>query len=233
MAGVVGLGTRGAGPLFELAMIGRYGPAMRPRHTVLVFFAGNDWENLQREKMVPWLREALNPDADFGAPLPDPVILDHAAEITRAWWRRSDEGLEETLRRRSMLRNFLALQQTALQLGLHYPRDTHEQPVFEETLRRAAQLVERWGGDLSVAFVPEMDRYIGALDQQFIHEELASRVALAAAAAGAPLIDLAAAFAGDPDPARLYALDGHFTAEGAALAAQTIAQALAAAETDR
>lgn len=78
-----------------------------------------------------------------------------------------------------------------------------------------------------------MDRYIGALDQQFIHEELASRVALAAAAAGAPLIDLAAAFADDPDPARLYALDGHFTAEGAALAAQTIAEALAAAETDR
>src|SRR3546814_4332558 len=66
--GTIGIGSRGSGPLFELAMLGRYGPHLRPKSVVMAFFEGNDWENLDDELKQPYLRQALARAARFGSP---------------------------------------------------------------------------------------------------------------------------------------------------------------------
>ena len=61
-----GMGMRAAGPLLELAFIGRYAARLQPDYVIMAFFEGNDWQNLSREKVTPWLRESLDANADFG-----------------------------------------------------------------------------------------------------------------------------------------------------------------------
>ena len=65
---VASLGIRGNGPLLELAALGRFGPELKPKHVVMAFFEGNDWENLRSELKFPSLQAALSPGADFGTP---------------------------------------------------------------------------------------------------------------------------------------------------------------------
>ncbi|MEW4462192.1 SGNH/GDSL hydrolase family protein [Roseibium algicola] len=221
-ASILNTASRGAGPLYELAVLGRYGPHFRPRITVLAFFEGNDWENLSVETEQPWLHEALAPEADFG-----PIELDAArrADATRiitGWWQGTAATLEEYLSRRAYLRNFLALQETASILGLHYPKAASDNPVFEQILHRMKQIADGWQGRVVVVYIPALDQFGGVFPHGFLSAPLRENVARAAESAGLGLIDLTPTFRDYPSPLGLYAPDAHLNAEGAALAAGTI-----------
>ncbi|MCB1355580.1 MAG: hypothetical protein KDK53_03475 [Maritimibacter sp.] len=219
---VVNTASRGAGPLFELAVLGRYGPYFRPDVTLMVFFAGNDWENLLHETAFPWLAQAFEPDADFGPVEWTEDQLAETAEIVDTWWQGTAASTSELFQRRAVLRNFFALQQTASVLGLHYPKKTPQNPEYERTLRRAAEIVDGWDGRLVVAYVPPVARYGGMFDHKFVHEPLHRMVLEAAGAAGVPVVDLTGVFDAQPDPRALYAADSHFNPAGARLAAEII-----------
>jgi len=53
------IALRGSGPLFELAMLRRTVPLLKPKKIYVAFYEGNDWANLEQELLTPWLREAL------------------------------------------------------------------------------------------------------------------------------------------------------------------------------
>lgn len=228
---VVNTGSRGAGPLFELAVLGRYGPAFRPRTTLMAFFEGNDWENLENEARVGWLAGALDPDADFGSPRWTAAELQAAEPVIAGWWAAGAASVEELFRRQSMLRNYLALANTAQVLGLHYPKAMAPNPGYAPLLRRAAEITQGWGGRLVVVYIPAHDRYAGLFPHDFVSEDLRRMVHDAAADAGLSVIDLTEAFALHPDPTSLYAPDSHFSTAGAALAADAIAAGLARLDT--
>lgn len=223
---VVNTGSRGAGPLFELAVLGRYGPLFRPRTTLMAFFEGNDWENLEHEAGVGWLARAMAPGADFGPPGWTPADLQAAEPVIAGWWAAGAASVEELFRRKSMLRNYLALANTAQVLGLHYPKAMAPNPRYAPLLRRAAEMTQGWGGRLVLVYIPAHDRFAGLFPHAFVNEDLRRMVQDAAAAAGLDMIDLTEAFARHPDPRSLYAPDSHFSARGAALAADEIAARL-------
>ena len=227
--GTIGLGTRGAGPLVHLATLGRYGPKLKPRTTVITFFAGNDWENLANERTMPWLRPALARDATFGPPKTEPAMLRRARAQVAGWWTKADRGIGEVFARRKVVRNFLALQQTALHLGLHYPKAQPDLPEFEQILRRMREIAAGWDGGVVLVYVPPVDRYAGVLDARFVHDRLRHRVLAASGRADVPVIDLAAAFDGHENPNGLYAPDSHFSTAGAKMAARVIADGVARA----
>lgn len=220
--GTVALGTRGSGTVFQLALLGRYGPDMRPPVTVIVFFAGNDWDNLTGEKHTNWLDDVFVPGTDFGPAVLQPARFDAAEKVIASWWNEREPPVGELFRSRAMVRNFAALHQTALLLGLHYPAGTADQPVFAQALDRAKNLVAEWDGALVLAYISPIDRYAGLLDTGFVHDPLRSRVVDAADAVGVDVIDLTLAFDAAENPMSLYAPDSHFSPTGANLAAETV-----------
>ncbi|MCV6825434.1 MULTISPECIES: hypothetical protein [Halocynthiibacter] len=218
-------GSRGTGPLFHLAVLGRYGRELKPPHTIFAFFEGNDWENLKREKTFPYLKEALDADSDFGETQLSPQMQEAANSVIERWWAETTGGTAEVLSRNSVLRNFLALQKTAGQLGIHYPRAATEQPIYNEIIKAAKGLVNEWDGELSILYIPAADRYAGLFDSGFAFNQH-KLVSIAAEEAGVPVIDLSEVFKATEDPFSLYALDSHFSRAGASLGAKTVAEYL-------
>lgn len=225
-ATVVNTGSRGAGPLFELAVLGRYGPIFRPKTTLMMFFEGNDWENLQEEGKLEWLAKAMDRDADFGPPGWAPADLQAAGPIISRWWAEGAASMSELFRRRSMLRNYLALANTAQVLGLHYPKAMDPNPQYALLLRRAAEITQSWGGQLVLVYIPAHDRFGGLFPHAFVSDDLHGMMQDVVADVGTPMIDLTETFARYPDPLSLYAPDSHFSVTGAVLAAEEIGKRL-------
>jgi hypothetical protein len=217
-------GTRGTGPLFQLALLRRWGPELQPPETLFLFFEGNDWTNLERELSLPYLRAFLDGAVSPGQTRPDPETLGAAAPIISRWWeeyqaRNVDPG-------RAWVRNFLALQQTSAVLGLHYPRGFPELPEYERLLVVARSIVAEWGGRLSVVYIPQVDRFIGLFPNAHAFDGLRTLVRDATEAADVGFIDLTVPFAATPAPLSLYAADSHFSEAGALLSASVIVGSL-------
>lgn len=217
-------GSRGAGPLFELAVLGRYGPYFKPKVTLMAFFEGNDWRNLRREYQINWLREALAPDVEFGAVEWTEEQRNSANAIIAERWQETDVSYSSLLRRRQVLRNFFGLHKTAAALGLHYPAATPGNPVYEEVLLKAKQVTESWGGELVIVYLPYVDRFGGLFNHGFAHSSIHEMVTDAARKADVDLIDITPAFMAHEDPRSLYAPDSHFSEKGAVLTAETVLQ---------
>lgn len=220
---VINTGSRGAGPLFELAVLGRFGPAFRPKVTLMAFFEGNDWENLENEALISWLDEAMDPAADFGPVGWTRAERQAAAPVIAGWWAAGGGSLWELFRRQSILRNYLALVNTAQVLGLHYPKAMAPNPLYGPLLRRAAEITGSWRGRLVIVYIPAHDRFAGMFPHAFVSEDLRRMVHQAAEQAGLTMIDLTDTFEQQADPKSFYAADSHFNAAGATLAAEAIA----------
>ena len=220
----VTFGIRGNGPMLELATLGRFGPIIRPQHVVMAFFEGNDWENLQKELEDPWLRAALGPTADFGAVETGAVAAGAALAKHRDQLNAREVTFADLFLRRETLRNFVALQQTGTLLGLIYPKVPREMPEFREIIARAKTLTQSWGGEFSIVYIPQVDRFLGALPVDGAFDQLRDKVLADAAAVGIDVIDLREAMRAHPDPKSLYGPDSHFDEDGAEFAARVIAR---------
>ncbi len=218
-------GTRGAGPLFELAVLGRIGPEISPKVTAFIFFAGNDWDNLSSELNTPWLTEALNVESNFGSPKPPKALIEKSNRVINRWWRDADFSVYGILSKRKsrFVRNFLALQYTSMVLGLHYPSGSLDKPEFDDILNRASQIVSNWNGNLILVFVPSVDRYVGVFQRGIAHDQLRELVLSSAEREGVATVDLTTVFEESDTPKLMYAADSHFSKEGARVAAQAIA----------
>ncbi|NWG92540.1 MAG: SGNH/GDSL hydrolase family protein [Parvularculaceae bacterium] len=220
------LGFRGNGPLIEYATLGRFGPSFRPKLTAILYYAGNDSENLETEIETPWLRNALAPGADFGELSPSAGQIDAARRAVAGFW--GGDGVATKTYEARLWRNFFAMSHTSAVLGLHYPATPKALPQYEAVLKKMRELTGSWGGDVVVLYVPRAERFRGALPNEFAFRVNERHVTDAASRAGVDVINLASEFKRQGDPRSFYASDGHFSEKGAALAARLIAERAAA-----
>jgi hypothetical protein len=223
--GSIGMAVRGNGPLLELAALGRYGPALRPRHVIIAFFEGNDWRNFGLELRLPWLRSALTPGVAFGPVPAQATTLGRAREVAERSAAREITAWAVVARGQNV-RNFFALKHVTTALGLLYPRARRPHPEYVEVLRRAKAIAGSWGGRLSLLYIPRPDRFIGLLPRDFAFEPLRADMRAAAREAGVAFVDLVLRFVEDEAPRGFYAANGHFSEEGAERAAQILAEHL-------
>ncbi len=224
-----GIGMRGGGPLYELALIGRYGTQFQPDWVVMAFFEGNDWQNLRREAATPWLAEALTLNAEFGQPDVSPQQVDLAQDVISDWWTQ-DTSSGDVITRSSFVRNILGLNQVWGSLGLDYPRITRDQAIYGDVLARAKAVTQSWGGNFILVYIPQGVRYRGLLDKSFLYDELRNDVLEAARANGVEVVDLAQIFADAEEPQQLFAADGHFSPAGSAVAASALEDKISSLE---
>lgn len=218
----VGLALRGSGPLFELAMLKRFGTALQPKTTVIVFFEGNDWENLENELELNWLTKSLEPNADFGPANMSEGQLEKMRLFVSAYHKKRIPTYDVFIKK-STLRNFLALHQTFSILGLSYPKVAQPQAEYLHVLKRAQDVVSEWNGKLKLVYLPQADRYSGLLNRNHAYDSTRALVLIAARQAGVDVIDLTDKFWRTNDPAGLYADDAHLSERGAAEMARVLA----------
>jgi len=222
---VVSLGTRGAGPLLELAMLGRFGPVVRPDWTVIIFYEGNDWENLATELNKPWLTEALQPKPDFGPTTVGPEAIARVRAQIARWENAGPVETIDVIQRGNVPRNFLALHQTWSRLGLAYPKSANAIPQFAEILERGRALTSRWGGRIAILYLPQSTRFMGLLPNGFAYDPMRSKVLEAAQHAKVPVIDLTPHFEAHPTPIALYG-ENHLAPAGADMVAKVLSAGL-------
>lgn len=229
----LGLGMAGSGPLAMLAEVREYLPALRPRTVVWCYFSGNDLLDLRRERTHPLLAAYLAPGHAQGLAARQPAL-------DRALTEFVDGSLLPRLRlltrRRLDFRRALALREVRTRAGLAladpYALVPTEEEIalFARVLREARDTVRGWGGRLLFVYLPEWPapaRQLGEREYVKGRAAAAARVRALVREQGLPLVDVEAAFQGEPQPERLYACPGcHYGPAGYALAARAILQAL-------
>jgi lysophospholipase L1-like esterase len=227
------LGVSGFGPLLELATLTEYLEHARPRIVLWLFYEGNDLnEDLPHEARAPLLRRYLD-DPRFSQDL-----IHRAGAIRGALRRYLDSDLAATTARMDFawvrllklatldrLREAVGL--GALQIGYNAGDMQAELALFARIMRAARGRVHGWGGTLYLVYIPESDRYLSRFGDSAMRKDISDGVRRVARQQGISLIDLAAAFARQPDPGSLYSYPGgHFNVAGYRLAAEVIARAL-------
>ncbi|WP_336970121.1 hypothetical protein [Sphingobium aromaticiconvertens] len=218
---VLSLGSRGAGPLLELAMLGRFGPVRRPDWTVIIFYEGNDWQNLANELRTPWLVEALGPAPNFGSSTIRPKAIQAARAQIARWDNEGPVDTIDLIKQGNVARNFLGLHQSWVRLGLGYPKSAPEIPQFALVLQRARTVASGWGGRTAIVYLPQSTRFMGLLPNGFAYDSMRRKVLKAAQHAGVPVIDMTPHFKATPDPIALYG-ENHLSPAGADMVANVL-----------
>jgi hypothetical protein len=230
---VINLGVGGNGPLLELATLTEYLEILRPPIVLWAFFEGNDInEDLPFERRAPVLMRYLR-DQGFSQDL-----FRRTHEITTALrayldtnliaaMDRVDDPSENLLRYLSLDRVREAVGVGPVQIGFNSGDLTEELSLFDEVIGVADARTRGWGGHLYLVYLPESDRYLSRFGDSAMRRAIYEGVTAVAIRRGIPLIDIARAFAMDPDPGSLYAYPGaHFSPKGYGRAAEIIADAL-------
>jgi hypothetical protein len=227
---VVTLGSAGAGPLIELAILREYATQLKPKILLWVYYEGNDLPDLKSEQTSATLRKYFTDD-NFSQnligrqPEIDQVLSSYVEQVSR------DE------RERNQLRFKLldAIRLTALRsrwaiVAASYdtPDDVAAVPGedFTAVLRKANERVRDWGGRMYFVYLPSQGRYANRVNEKtYWHRQ---EVLDLVRGLNIPLIDAQQVFAAHPDPLSLFPHRrlGHYTPEGYRLVAEYIRQRL-------
>lgn len=242
----VNLGYSGNSPLFELATLAEYGPALRPR-TVLWLYFENDlsWFDLGQSRRTPLLMRYLEPGPHQGLIDRQPVIdrrlaallgsavaqPDDHGPVTRLADLREGPGRRLlSLARLETLRRRLA----SLRGAVRPRREPPDYALFARVLERAKRIAAGWGGELVVVYLPGVWNFDPhARGPAFADPEGRERVREIARSRRLRFLDVQAAVDRHPDPLSLYAYPGdsilgspHMNGDGYALVARVIGEAL-------
>jgi hypothetical protein len=249
----VNLGYTGHSPLFELAALVEYGPTLRPRTTLWLYFENDlSWFDLERSARSPLLMRYLEPGfsqhlverrEEIDARLEALVERDFAgAEDLRA----AEHAVLREPSRLAGLRSQLRLEQLRRVLGRMRPRPRADAvperfALFQAILARARAVTAQWEGELVVVYLPgvwSFDPFVGLPGWTGPHVRDAVRAE--AQRQGLAFVDVSAAFAAHDAPLSLFAYPGqsalvgapHMNAAGYAYSASVLEKALVARSPD-
>lgn len=245
--GTVNIGYSGHSPLLELASLVEYGPTLRPKTTLWLYFENDlSWFDLGRSARSPLLMRYL--ESDFTQDLiARRSEIDAQLMALLASELEPGEGPPAAQRssspfasRLESLRSLLELRHLRIVLGRARPRlpvdpDPASIELFGEILARAAAVTSSWEGELVVVYLPGVwshDPFVGipSWTGPPVREAIRRRVV----ELGLEFVDVEEAVADHPAPLSLYAYPGqsdlvgapHMNAAGYAFCAEVIGAAL-------
>ncbi len=241
----INLGANGNGPLSALAGLMEYGAVYQPKKVLWFYFEANDLGDLLIERDNPILARYLSGDFSQNLIARQDSIDAHRRDYVEALLTDVQQGRRQQAWATLRLYNLRRLlgwtrEDEAEDAGIPHPIANaalppyqpepdllydEAAPLLKEILLTAQTLTESWGGELIFIYLPDYQRYAkdGAEDRLYrgITMQKLGETTI-------PIIDIHPAFAAHPDPVSLfpYGLEGHYTAEGYALAAKTILERL-------
>ena len=232
---VLNLGYGGNGPLLELAGLREYGPALKPRVVLWIYYEGNDLTDLAKEKKSSILTRYLQ-DASYSQDL-----LHRQGAINRGWsaylktsqehakkenrlWYYHHRGLLEFLRSFQLKKLKQTLRKAQSSLKEYLSQENVRS--FKKVLANAQIMVRSWGGKLYFVYLPSYYRFSGKAQAYPLNQR--RRIIAIVHSLGIPLIDFSPTLKRLPDPLAAFPFrtNGHYTPKGYKLLARQIIQSL-------
>jgi membrane protein implicated in regulation of membrane protease activity len=235
------LGVSGFGPLSMLAALVEYAEPLRPQYVFWLFFEGNDLtDDLPFERQAPILTSYLE-RPDFRQNL-----INRSPELELRLKTYLDAQLGEAMARfdnpHEKMLDFLQLFHLRerfglglLSIGLADPQDLEEQVGYlRRVLRKGDDITKGWGGHLILVYLPESARYFAAAQNGDLRRRIHEAVLTSVGNLDIPVIDMAAEFQKDGNPARFFVYPGsHYNEAGYGRTAKAIEDYLQATKKAR
>lgn len=218
-------GVLGAGPLTELAVLREYVSSTKPRIVLWFFYEGNDIEDLTKEEhssLSRYLDPTYRQDLAAKQSTVDSLLRAYADSVLGSV-ATTTPSLGPGLLRLPLVRKAIGM------VAANVPDFAvpSEYALLERIFRLAKTEVASWGGELLVVYLPDyhrFDRRVLAYSG-YVHNnaEIHERTLAAARSAGVKVIDVAEAFARDPNPRRFWPKPtSHYGPSGYSLVARTV-----------
>ena len=228
------LGSAGAGPLIEPAILKEYVAELKPQVVLWFYYEGNDLSELTQEyDMAPTLRRYLESDFRQGLDSKQESV-DRGLKLIVNSELAAPEGRPRT--RRSLLGTLLLRELRHRILSLSGWKEECSVPaattaLFDRVLNDAKRYVNLWEGDLYFVYLPSPDSGNGC-NYRLPDFKYRDQVISIAKNNGIPVIDLTDVFRDHPDPASLWAMrmprNHHYNDAGYELVADQIVKRLGA-----
>jgi hypothetical protein len=222
--GTVTLGMGHEGPLLELAALKEFGPMLKPRVVMWLYFQGNDLiQDLPRERASPLLMRYLEPGFSQN-------LFTRQAEIDAALRARLEGPSQERditrIEAMDTLESIAKLRNLRRALGATRNRPSPDIPLFARILQEARRTVESGGGTLYFVYLPGWSELMQPAPSD---PALRERVLAVAHETGLEIIDLYAPMMSEGDPSAFFFYPGsHYGPEGQGAVADAILEALEA-----
>jgi lysophospholipase L1-like esterase len=212
----INLGIGDHGPLAELAILKEYAEALQPKNVLWLYYEGNDFNNLLREKEIPILMQYFQDNFSQN-------LIDHQEEIDRILKEHHAEVLAQMeithktrIARLHSLRNMISFATGSKKS----PQIDYE--LFTKILTKAKDRVEAWGGKLNFIYLPAFSRYTETVDHDLYSNK--SKVIELVKSLNIPVIDIHQKVFVDRPYLNFFPLriGGHYNAKGYSEVAKTI-----------
>ena len=222
----VNVGCSGNGPYSELGSLVEYGPELKPKVVLWVFYEGNDLKDVRFEARSKMLTSYLAPDFRQGLSAEQPAIDRMLREYYEARLAKNATQTAPQVRRSRGLswRSIVTLSTLRTRLGLRHAVQKLPLAKLEQVLARAKAETAAWQGKLVFVYLPAKSRYVSVLGVADA-AAYAEKVRDVVARNGIPIIDVASQLDRKKNPRALYEV--HFSEEGYAVTAGIILDGLA------
>jgi hypothetical protein len=163
----INLGVGDLGPLAELAILKEYAEPLQPKNVIWLYFEGNDFKNLLREKEVPILMQYLQDNFSQN-------LIGHQEEIDKILKEHyaKEVAQAEIIHKSRMVRLYALRNMISFGTGSKKsPQIDYEILLFTKILTKAKDRVESWGGKLSFVYLPSFSRYIETVDHDLYRKK--------------------------------------------------------------
>jgi hypothetical protein len=157
----VGMGSNG--PLIELATIKEYAEPFKPKAVFMFYYPGNDMESIANERVSPVLMKYLEKGFTQN-------LLEKQEVIDKALMKYVENDVmafEKDLARPPSERkpemswsHILKLYNLRYRIGLRDECFFYVDPLFEDILMHANDMVDAWGGKFVFVYLTAMDTYL-------------------------------------------------------------------------
>ena len=240
------LGYGGNGPFMELATIKEYGEILKPKIVLWFFFEGNDLHDIVRDEKDPILMKYLKENYSQGLFYKQSEIDEFLISFVE---KREPSNPDFTYLQTPFMRiaRLVNIRDLLINIMHHPPVYSlptidciHVYPLLEEILKKANNIVLRWGGRLCFVYLPmraryleldEIENYVDYLsrDQILSIDEYREQVLSIVGHLNIPKIDIHnEVFIIQSDPLSLfpYELGFHYNSRGYEMVAKAIARSL-------
>jgi len=220
--GTITLGMGHDGPLLELAALKEFGPLLKPRLVMWLYFQGNDlFQDLPRESASPLLMRYL--ESGFSQNLPARQAGIDAALRTRLSGPSQERDISHTQTMDTLV-SVAKLRNLRRAFGATRSQPTPDFALFRRVLQEARKATHGWGGTLYFVYLPSWSELMAPTS---FDAAMRDQVLAVAREAGLDIIDLYSPMTSEGDPSAFFYYPGsHYAPEGQGAVADAILETL-------
>lgn len=218
--------SNGGGPLIELATVVEYVKHIKPKTLIWMFYEGNDYEDLHKEKQLEILLKYLNDEFEQKLIekqyVIDDVVYNYIEDQEEIFRNESNKNIEMTVI--DTIVDILFFRHSRFLIKTIFFNDQkyeYDKSTITKIFKKVKNITDSYKIDLYVVYIPAWERYYMGRNEDFLYkEEFIKDID----SIGIKIIDFDKELITFRDPKEFYVfgLNNHFNEKGYDLLTKTI-----------